>query len=192
MEIKEELLVRSQNKCELCEASNPENIYTVPPATEGEVDSSIIICNTCLEHIEDPVSGNINHWRSIGNTMWSTVPAVQVMAWRTLNKLRDESWALDLLNILYLDEETKSWAEAGQSQGSEESVVHKDSNGVTLEAGDTVVLTKDLSVSGAGFTAKRGTAVRNISLVYDNAEQIEGKVNGQQIVILTKYVKKTK
>lgn len=38
--------------------------------------------------------------------------------------------------------------------------------------------------------AKRGTAVRNISLVHDNPEQIEGKVSGQHIVILTQFVKK--
>jgi protein PhnA len=36
----------------------------------------------------------------------------------------------------------------------------------------------------------RGTAVRGISLVPDNPEQIEGRVEGQQIVILTKFVKK--
>ncbi len=36
------------------------------------------------------------------------------------------------------------------------------------------------------------TAVRNISLVADNHEQIEGRVNGTQIVILTKFVKKAK
>ncbi|MCW8844130.1 MAG: PhnA domain-containing protein, partial [Rhodobacteraceae bacterium] len=40
-------------------------------------------------------------------------------------------------------------------------------------------------------TAKRGTAVRNISLVSDNAEHIEGRVEGQRIVILTKFVKKS-
>jgi hypothetical protein len=42
-----------------------------------------------------------------------------------------------------------------------------------------------------GFTAKRGTAVRGISLVENNAQQIEGKVNGQQIVIFTQFVKKS-
>ena len=62
---------------------------------------------------------------------------------------------------------------------------------MVLEAGDTVTLIKDLNVKGANFTAKRGTAVRNISLVPDNAEHIEGRVNGQQIVILTQFVKKS-
>ncbi|MCF8466543.1 MAG: alkylphosphonate utilization protein [Sneathiella sp.] len=68
---------------------------------------------------------------------------------------------------------------------------HLDSNGVALSSGDTVILIKDLNVKGAGFTAKRGTAVRSISLVPDNAAHIEGRVEGQQIVILTEFVKKT-
>ncbi len=66
-----------------------------------------------------------------------------------------------------------------------------DSNGVVLQNGDTVVLIKDLNVKGGGFTAKRGTAVRGIRLDPDNAEYIEGKVDGQQIVILTQYTKKS-
>ncbi|RUA14686.1 MAG: PhnA protein, partial [Flavobacteriia bacterium] len=69
-------------------------------------------------------------------------------------------------------------------------VVHRDSNGVVLENGDSVVLVKDLKVKGSSMVAKQGTAVRRISLDRENAEYIEGKVDGQQIVILTKYVKK--
>jgi len=61
-----------------------------------------------------------------------------------------------------------------------------------LEAGDSVTLIKDLKVKGANFTAKRGTAVRNIRLVHDNSGQIEGKVETQMIVILTEYVKKNR
>ena len=56
--------------------------------------------------------------------------------------------------------------------------------------GDTVVLTKSLDVKGSTLNAKMGTAVRNIRLVPNNTEQIEGRVDGQLIVILTKYVKK--
>ena len=59
-----------------------------------------------------------------------------------------------------------------------------------LAQGDTVVLIKDLPVKGANFTAKRGTAVRGISLVLDNPAHIEGRVEGQRIVILTEFVKK--
>ena len=35
-----------------------------------------------------------------------------------------------------------------------------------------------------------GTVVKNIRIVEDNTEQIEGRIEGQQIVILTKYVRK--
>ncbi len=91
--------------------------------------------------------------------------------------------------MLYLDDATLLWAKKGQHE--EDAIKHVDSNGVVLQAGDTVVLIKDLKVKGGGFTAKRGTAVRRISLVADNPAHIEGKVNDQRIVILTQYVKKS-
>jgi protein PhnA len=95
--------------------------------------------------------------------------------------------------MLYLEEGILAWAKAEGSTSSDDNstVEHKDSNGARLAAGDTVTLIKDLNVKGAGFTAKRGTAVRNISLVHDNAAHIEGRVNWQQIVILTEFVKKS-
>jgi len=124
--------------------------------------------------------------------MWSQVPAVQVVAWRMLTRLSAEGWPQDLLDMLYLDEENLAWAQAaGEGLDDEESIKHIDSNGAKLKAGDTVTLIKDLNVKGANFTAKRGTAVRGISLVVDNSEHIEGRVNGQQIVILSKFVKKS-
>ncbi len=124
--------------------------------------------------------------------MWSQAPAVQVLAWRMLTRLGAEGWAQDLLEMLYLDEATLSWAQAtGEGGGTVDGLEHRDSNGAVLVAGDTVTLIKDLNVKGANFTAKRGTAVRGISLVADNPEHIEGRVNGQQIVILTKFVKKS-
>jgi len=116
--------------------------------------------------------------------MWSEDPALQVVAARTLKRL-DTDWARDLLDQLYLDEETQAWADNVAPQTN-----HRDSNGVALSAGDTVVLIKDLNVKGAGFTAKRGTAVHRITLVPDNDAHIEGRVEGQRIVILTEFVKK--
>ena len=71
-----------------------------------------------------------------------------------------------------------------------EKVVHRDVNGNILENGDSVVLVKDLKVKGSNLVAKQGTAVRRISLDHENAEYIEGKVDGQHIVLVTKYVKK--
>ncbi len=109
-----------------------------------------------------------------------------------LDRLRGEGWPQDLLDMLYLEEDVMAWAQSGaETQSDDDEVKHLDSNGALLQAGDTVTLIKDLNVKGANFTAKRGTAVRNISLVHDNAEQIEGRVSGQQIVILTQFVKKS-
>jgi protein PhnA len=191
MSIEQELHARSESKCELCRASDNLSAYEVPPKANASADESILICQTCLEQIDNPEKVDVNHWRCLNDTMWTQVPAVQVMVWRMLNRLRAEGWPQDLLDMLYLEEDTLSWAEAGgEEQDREDEVKHIDSNGSVLQSGDNVVLIKDLNVKGGGFTAKRGTAVRGISLVADNAEQIEGRVSGQQIVILTKFVKK--
>ncbi len=189
MSTETELQARSECKCELCGASDNLGVYEVPPASGGGVDECIFICETCRGQIENPETVNANHWRCLNDSMWSQVPAVQVMAWRMLNRLKAEGWPQDLLDMMYLEDETRAWAEAA-GESDEDKVIHRDSNGAVLEAGDTVTLTKDLDVKGSSITAKRGTAVRNIRLVQDNAEQIEGRVDGQQIVILTKFVKK--
>ena len=186
-----QLMARSENKCELCGATDELSVYQIPPVEENNSDKAIYVCKTCKDQIEGTTEMDTNHWRCLNDSMWSQVPAVQVMAWRMLTRLRSEGWPQDLLDMLYLEDETLAWAKAsGEGEDSENAVKHLDSNGAQLTDGDTVTLIKDLNVKGAGFTAKRGTAVRNISLVSDNAEHIEGKVNGQHIVILTKFVKK--
>lgn len=192
MSLKEQLATRSNSTCELCTSQDSLTVYTLPPADEASEDNSILICSTCNEQINDPELVNPNHWRCLNDSMWSPVPAVQVMAWRMLNRLRAEGWPVELLDMMYLDEEMLQWAKSSndQTDESEPEIKHLDSNGAELESGDTAVLIKDLNVKGANFTAKRGTAVRNISLVWDNPEHIEGRVEGQQIVILTKFVKK--
>ncbi len=191
MSLENELLARSESKCELCNATDDLKPYEVPPTSDGSADQCVLLCDTCLNQIENPDTMDVNHWRSLNDTMWSQIPAVQVMVWRMLTRLRTEGWPQDLLEMLYLDEETLQWAQAtGEGQSEEDTVTHRDSNGTLLEAGDSVTLIKDLNVKGGGFTAKRGTIVRNISLVADNPEHIEGRVSGQQIVILTQFVKK--
>jgi protein PhnA len=166
--------------CPLCAADAPLAPHPVPG---GPADATATICATCATQINgtpDP-----NHWRGLASAMWSEEPAVQVLAARMLARLSDEDWARDLADQLYLDDDTRAWAD-----NVAQTSAHKDSNGTPLAAGDTVVLIKDLPVKGAGFTAKRGTAVRGISLVADNPAHIEGRVEGQRIVILTQFVKK--
>jgi len=192
MTIEQQLHARSDNKCELCSSTEDLSPYTLPPKNGDNAEECVLLCRVCHDQIEGKIEMDVHHWRCLNDSMWSQVPAVQVMAWRLLTKLSSEGWPQDLLDMLYLDDETLSWAKSGMEDSEEdEAAKHLDSNGTELSVGDTVVLIKDLNVKGAGFTAKRGTAVRGISLVADNPEHIEGRVNGQQIVILTKFVKKS-
>ncbi|NDV43176.1 PhnA domain-containing protein [Flagellimonas sediminis] len=191
MGLLEDLQNRSGNQCELCGATEDLKIYEVPPVSTGGLDGSVLACATCLSQIEDPETVDSNHWRCLNDSMWSEQDAVKVVAWRMLNRLKSEGWPQDLLDMMYLEDEVLVWAKAtGEGQDAADMVVHRDSNGVVLENGDNVVLIKDLKVKGSSMVAKQGTAVRRISLDRENAEYIEGKVDGQQIVILTKYVKK--
>ena len=65
-----------------------------------------------------------------------------------------------------------------------------DSNGTTLQDGDTVTLTKDLDVKGAGVTLKRGTTVKNITLT-DDPELIDCRTKEVKgLVLKTCFVKK--
>ena len=197
MSTEKELQSRSESKCELCSSTESLSVYEIPPESSGTPEQSVLICETCKGQINNPEKTDPNHWRCLNDSMWSQIPAVQVMAWRMLSRLSSEGWPQDLLDMLYLDDDLLTWAQAsgeGQSdegQNDNTTIIHLDCNGAALETGDTVTLTKDLNVKGANFTAKRGTAVRRISLVADNAKQIEGKVDGQHIVILTEFVKKS-
>ena len=191
MSVEQELFQRSGSKCELCSSTEDPQIYEVPESPTKGAESAILACNTCKEQLEDPEKVEANHWRCLNDSMWSTVPAVQVVAWRMLTKLKNEGWPQDLLDMMYMEEDVKEWAKATEvADPAAKQIVHRDSNGVILEAGDSVVLIKDLKVKGSSMVAKQGTAVRRISLDHENAEYIEGRVDGQQIVIITQYVKK--
>ncbi|MEA3455144.1 MAG: PhnA domain-containing protein [Campylobacterota bacterium] len=188
MSIEQELIKRANSACELCTAAENLNVYEVPPS-DGSAEQSILLCGTCLEQIEDTEKTDPNHWRCLNDSMWSTVPAVQVMAYRMLSRIASEGWPQDLLDMLYMEPEVKTWADAGGGDTDENTEPVRDSNGTILEGGDSVTIIKDLEVKGAGFTAKRGTVVKNISL--NGVEgQIEGRVNGTRIVLLSKFLKK--
>lgn len=193
MSIEREVKKRAEDKCELCSHEEHLQIYEVPktPKYIEEAASSILVCKTCASQFDDEDNRDPNHWRCLNDSMWSTVPAVQIMAWRMLHRLKAEGWSQDLLEMLYLDEELLKWAAAvGDAEDESTTIIHRDVNGVILQAGDNVVLIKDLKVKGSSMVAKQGTAVRRISLDHENAEYIEGKVGPTQIVIITKYVKK--
>lgn len=191
MSIEQILQERSGSHCELCGSENNLSVYSVPHSASDDADHSVLLCDTCRNQIENPETADQAHWRCLNDSMWSQVPAVQVMAWRQLKNLSHEVWAQDLLDMLYLDEETLAWAEAGvtATSSNDDTAPTLDSNGNVLQDGDSVTLIKDLVVKGANFTAKRGTMVKNISLT-NNPEHIEGRVNGVQIVLVANFLKK--
>lgn len=191
MSVEQTLLERSASKCELCGAESNLGVFEVPPSSDGSAEKSILVCDTCRDQIDHPEKMDANHWRCLNDSMWNPEPAVQVMAYRLLNRIKAEGWPQDLLDTLYLEDGVKAWAEEGASAADDDdNEPTLDSNGTRLVAGDNITLIKDLDVKGAGFTAKRGTAVRNISLT-SNPEHIEGRVNGTRIVLVSKFLKKS-
>lgn len=191
MSTEQTLLHRSNAKCELCAAEEALAVYALLPDEQDTADKSVLICSVCDTQIKQTATMDENHWRCLNDSMWSEVASVQVIAWRMLTRLKAEGWPQDLLDMLYLEEENLKWAQAtGEGEDESEKIIHRDVNGVILQAGDSVVLIKDLKVKGSSMVAKQGTAVRRISLDRENAEFIEGKVGPTQIVIITKYVKK--
>lgn len=191
MKLEDRLLQRSEKKCELCGSETTLKVYEIPPQEYAVEETCILICEKCLSQIEKKEELDPKHWNCLTTSMWSEVPAVQVVTWRMLNRLRNESWAADNLDMMYLTDESLLWAKASGDHENDGSVnLHRDSNGAQLLHGDTVVLTKSLDVKGSTINAKLGTVVKHIRLVPENTEQIEGKIEGQTIVILTKYLRK--
>ncbi len=180
---------RSGSLCEISGSDENLVVYLVEPKTEATPENCILITKSLKDQIENPETMNPNDWRGLSDSMWNENLPVQIVSWRIHARLKN----MDMLEMMYLDEDALEWAKAtGEADDDEGKIVHKDSNGNVLLDGDSVVLIKDLDVKGATFTAKRGAAVHNIKLVWDDANLIEGRVENQSIFILTQYVKKTK
>jgi protein PhnA len=70
-------------------------------------------------------------------------------------------------------------------------LVVRDCNGNVLVDGDTVVVIKDLKVKGSSIPLKQGTVIRQIRLVEDDPDHIEGhaeKIKG--LVLKTCFLRK--
>jgi protein PhnA len=84
------------------------------------------------------------------------------------------------------------WA-AGEAAdaGAGEPLLVRDCNGNALTQGDSVVVIKDLKVRGSSIPLKQGSVIRNIRLVADDPEHIEGnsdKIKG--LVLKTCFLRK--
>ncbi|USD68083.1 alkylphosphonate utilization protein [Vibrio sp. SCSIO 43136] len=182
------MLARCDSKCELCGAETSLTPFAVFPHTNVTVDHAIMLCDTCLDQAEDADKMDVNHWRCLNDSMWSQVEPVQVMAWRQLTRLtgKGETWAQDLLDMMYMEEETMTWAMKGMSADDK----HLDFNGVELKKGDDVTIIKDLPVKGSSMVVKQGTVVRGIGLAKDDPALFSGKVEGRDIWLRCEFCRK--
>jgi len=183
------LNARSGGQCELCESRAGLRPHAVSPG-DDTADRSVLLCEECAARLEadelDP-----KHWFCLKESIWSGVPAVQVLSFRLLHRLRAEGWAAEALDQAYLADEVREWAMEGLPSDSADDGATKtvDCNGNELADGDSVTLVRNLDVKGAGFVAKQGTRVNDIRLT-DNPKHIEGRINKVAIVLKTEFVKK--
>ncbi len=167
--------------CELCGSSEDLSLFEV----SGRDNQSITVCSTCKEQLEDDSKIDETHWYCLNDAMWSENDAVKVVSYRMLTKLNNQ----DLLDMIYLEDDVKEWAESGIEKIDEDAEVKKDANGNILSAGDSITVLKDLDVKGSSIVAKRGTVVKNIKLS-DVSGHIEGKINGTSIYLKCEFIKK--
>jgi protein PhnA len=190
MNLKESLSTRSANACELCGQSYEIlHAYLVPNKTDDWDEYYVVLCQQCLDEVQKSTFDNPDYFHFLTGSIWSEVPAVKVLSFKILSKLQQSTWAQDTLEIASLTPEELRWANAEQD-ALDSIVIHKDAYGTILQHGDTIFLTENLPVKGTSIVASKGTKVSKIRLVHENAEQIEGKIEGMVIVILTKFVRK--
>ncbi len=183
------LSARAGGNCELCGTADSLAPQPVAPMPSPALERCVLLCQTCAGQLSPDATLDMKHWYCLQESAWSQEPAVQVQAWRLLQRLRTQGWAQDLLDQLYIEDETLAWAREGLEDAEDAVSPTVDSNGAVLADGDCVTLIKDLDVKGAGFTAKRGTLVKNIRLS-DDPELIEGRVNKTSIFLKTCFLKK--
>lgn len=183
---------RAGDKCELCGATDGLHAHDVAASTADDVTGCVLACATCADQINEQVELDAKHWFCLKEAMWSEVAAVQVTSYRLLHRLGGEAWAQDLLGQMYLEDSVLEWAKAGLAGESEAGQAPTlDSNGTALADGDSVTLIKSLDVKGTNFVAKRGTLVKNIRLIPDDPNNVEGRVNKVSLVLKTCFIKKS-
>ena len=105
---------RSKSKCELCEATGVKlSVFEVPPSKdEPDYDRCIFLCENCIELIKNIKKSKENDFRFLSGAMWSETPIVKVTAIYILNSIKEKySWAEELLENAYLDEEENALLE---------------------------------------------------------------------------------
>jgi len=112
-----DLARRAKSKCELTGAAGvPLRPYEVPPVTaEPDLDRTLLLSETCHEVLERPQKLAGRRWQCLAETIWSEMPAVQVVSWRMLSHLaKSEDWAREVIEEVFLDPEVEEWAKSAE------------------------------------------------------------------------------
>ena len=185
----EALAARAGGRCELCGGTSG---LTACSAGGDSVERSVFVCDACAAELASDTL-DPKHWFCLKEAIWSGVPAVQVVSYRLLHRLRGEQWASELFDSAYLADDVLAWANEGLAEADEDEGDGGgrtvDCNGNELADGDSVTLIRNLDVKGAGFVAKQGTRVNDIRLT-DNPKHVEGRINKVAIVLKTEFLKK--
>ncbi len=113
-----DLARRSKSVCELCEEPGKAlRVFEVPPEPKDpDFEKCAFLCEECCEQVENEKKFRAGeHWRCLAQTVWSEVPAVQVLAVRLLRRqVNAQAWAREVLDGVFLDEEVEAWADEAQ------------------------------------------------------------------------------
>ena len=129
------------------------------------------------------VTNNITRTLPVSNTYTITLADRQAVGAGSTDSCGTIDWAGSLI--------TPGTFNCSNVGANNVTITVRDSNGNVLVAGDTVTVIKDLKVKGSSIPLKQGTVIRNIRLVEDDAEHIEGnsdKIKG--LVLKTCFLRK--
>lgn len=114
-----DLARRCKSHCELCDTHGVKLVIheVAPVPKEPALDHCIFICENCNDQIKFPKRLEINHWHCLHASIWSEVPAVQVMAVLMAKRISDKAdFAEELLDQIYLEEPIQAWIEDAETE----------------------------------------------------------------------------
>ena len=94
MSIDKSLLNRAHEQCECCSATEKLAVYELPASATSGLEAQLLLCEKCISEA-DAEERDQNHWRCLNDSMWSELPAMQVFAWRMLQRLKPYGWPSD-------------------------------------------------------------------------------------------------